>query len=139
MGSQTMQVDQSARVICLLSRRITWSWRPRAVPQGRYCRRRALHATTITPQGHKIAIGPIQRARRSLKFDTVMAMQSRISLRGTGCISHKSSSMRSTKTMLSPRLYPNRLLCAHKARTVFMGIPGENGRVGRTPLHRAFS
>ena len=129
MDSQTMQEDRRAKVM-LLSQTDNVVVATAAVPRGAVLPQDGLRANHDTPQGHKIAIRPIQRGAPILKFDTVIGYAAEEIAAGDWLHSHNIKFDAVDKDYAFARDYtPTKLLPPQK-RAQFMGIRRANGRVG---------
>ena len=129
MDSQTMQEDRRAKVM-LLSPTDNVVVATAAVPRGAVLPQDGLRANHDTPQGHKIAIRPIQRGAPILKFDTVIGYAAEEIAAGDWLHSHNIKFDAVDKDYAFARDYtPTKLLPPQK-RAQFMGIRRAKGRVG---------
>lgn len=129
MDSQTMQEDRRARVM-LLSPTDNVVVATSAVPQGAVLPQDGLRANHDTPQGHKIAIRPIQQGAPILKFDTVIGYAAEDISAGDWLHSHNIKFDAVDKDYAFARDYTPTKLLPPQERAQFMGIRRANGRVG---------
>ena len=129
MDSQTMQEDRRAKVM-LLSPTDNVVVATSAVPQGAVLPQDGLRANHDTPQGHKIAIRPIQQGAPILKFDTVIGYAAEDIAAGDWLHSHNIKFDAVAKDYAFARDYTPTDLLPPEERTQFMGIRRANGRVG---------
>ncbi|WP_349580916.1 altronate dehydratase family protein [Sulfitobacter sp. NFXS29] len=129
MDSQTMQEDRRARVM-LLSPTDNVVVATSAVPQGAVLPQDGLRANHDTPQGHKIAMRPIQQGAPILKFDTVIGYAAEDIAAGDWLHSHNIKFDAVYKDYAFARDYTPTDLLPPSDRAQFMGIRRANGRVG---------
>ncbi|HAC47881.1 MAG TPA: galactonate dehydratase, partial [Sulfitobacter sp.] len=101
-----------------------------AVPQGAVLPQDGLRANHDTPQGHKIAIRPIQQGAPILKFDTVIGYAAEDIAAGDWLHSHNIKFDAVDKDYAFARDYAPTKLLPPQERAQFMGIRRANGRVG---------
>ncbi|MEQ5828651.1 altronate dehydratase [Sulfitobacter sp. NFXS29] len=101
-----------------------------AVPQGAVLPQDGLRANHDTPQGHKIAMRPIQQGAPILKFDTVIGYAAEDIAAGDWLHSHNIKFDAVYKDYAFARDYTPTDLLPPSDRAQFMGIRRANGRVG---------
>ena len=129
MDSQTMQHNRRARVMLLASGdNVVVATSP--VAQGAALVDQGLTANHDTPQGHKIAIRPIQQGAPILKFETVIGYAGEDIAAGDWLHSHNIKFEAVDKDYAFAQDYiPTEILPVGE-RAQFMGIRRANGRVG---------
>jgi len=129
MDSQIMQQVVNAKVMLLAQTdNIVVATSP--VPKGSVLADHGLRANHDTPQGHKIAIRPIQQGAPILKFDTVIGYAAEDIAAGDWLHSHNIRFDAVDKDYAFARDYVPTNILSVEARAQFMGIRRDNGRVG---------
>ncbi len=129
MDSETMQQVAEAKVILLAQTdNIVVATSP--VAKGSVLADHGVSANHDTPQGHKIAVRPIQQGAPILKFDTVIGYAAEDIAAGDWLHSHNIKFDAVDKDYAFARDYVATELLPVAARAQFMGIRRDNGRIG---------
>jgi len=129
MDSQTMQDSKNVRVM-LLAPGDNIVVTTQSVQQGAILEGQGVRANHDTPQGHKIAIRPIQSGAPILKFETVIGYAAQDIAPGDWLHSHNIKFDAVDKDYAFARDYVPTLILPPEQRAQFMGIRRANGRVG---------